>query len=170
MNAWQPLVIKQFEKNQTNFFESTIISFFQCLVWKFNHFGKNLFWKSLLMMYVALRELLRLSDCLANWWFCLHIEGLTAVQINNWRTTTSLWSITSLTMQANFNLATMNFFQWLEDIYSFRENDRERVFSCYTCYSGNYSDCEMALWTNPFVDRTFRGFKCSPTEQLVEVW
>ena len=38
----------------------------------------------------------------------------------------------------------------------------------YTWYSGNSSDCQIALRTDHFVDRTFRGSNWSPTEQLVK--
>ena len=44
----------------------------------------------------------------------------------------------------------------------------ERVLSWYTWYSGNSWDCQMALQTDHFVDRTFPESNWSPTEQLVK--
>ena len=44
----------------------------------------------------------------------------------------------------------------------------ERVLSWYTWYSGNSWDCQMALQTDHFVDRTFPESNWSQTEQLVK--
>ena len=55
------------------------------------------------------------------------------------------------------------------EFHSFRKNVAlKEPFDNIMLHSGNCWDCQMALWADHFVDRTFRGSNWTPTEQLVK--
>ena len=69
----------------------------------------------------------------------------------------------SLIMQAMYFKWRWNFLQWISSKFiHLQKIFCERVLSYYAWYSRNYSYIQMALRTNHFVGRTFRGSNWSP--------
>ena len=85
-----------------------------------------------------------------------HFKGPAEVQVSSWWKTFSLWSIIVWYCRLILLKGRWNFLRYL--IWRFINFGKifcERVLSWYTWYSGNSWDCQMALQTDHFVDRTF---------------
>ena len=101
---------------------------------------------------MVLRKELRLSFCFANQPFCQ--SDISMVQLNsNWRVGEGLlasdqvavwecWLFLFKGQQTFLGCLVWKFIRF--------------VLSCHTWYSGNCSDCHLALQTDHFVNRTFR--------------
>ena len=134
------------------------MNFFQCLVSKLIHFEK-------LALKEPVEEVMLHSDvCLE----CFRTFGGSKVQLNSWWKGASPWSMSTLTLQANLIWSTMNFFQYL--IWKFIDFEKiicKKAVNYNTWYSWNCSQCHLALWTNHFVNRTFRESNWRVVESLI---
>ena len=59
---------------------------------------------------------------------------------------------------------------WIGSCIILKELNLKEFLYHVMIYSGNFSDIQMALRTDHFVDRTFLASNWSPTEQLVKGW
>ena len=147
------------------------MKFFTIFNFKIYWLGKNFLRGSSQLVHTVLKELLTLSNFLANWSFCR--SDISCVQLkSNWTFLERLLAsyqdairecrLILLKRQLNFLQCLISKIVHLENIFS------DGALSLYTGYSGNSLDCQMALRTDHLVDRTFRGSNWNPTDQLVK--
>ena len=122
--------------------------------------------------HVVTGELLRLSNGLVNWSFCL--SDISRVQLKfKWTVGKRLLASDSKTVWKSrliLSKLLLNFFNgWFRNSSTSKELSLKEPLDNVMLRSGISSDPQMALRINHFVDRTFRGSNWSPTEQMVKV-
>ena len=145
--------------------------FFTIFNFKIYWLAKNFLWGRSQLVYMVLKELLRLSDPLANRSFCQ--SDISWVQLkSNWTFRERLLASYQDTVREcrlillKRELIFLKCLIW--KIIHLEKNFSDVALSLFTGYWGNSSHCQMALRTDHFVDRTFRGSNGSPTDQLVK--
>ena len=129
-------------------------------------FGKSFQYGALSLYNMVVMELFRLPDILANRSFCR--SEISWVQLkSNWifrerllasyRVGVRECRLILLKRQLIFSQCLIWKIIHLEKTFS------DGALSLFTEYSGNSSQCQMALETDHFVDWTFRGSNWSPT-------
>ena len=143
------------------------------LLWEFVHFHRGVLEG---VLHMALWELIRLSDGLANRSFCRW--DFSRVQLkSNWTVGKGLLTSDSKTFWKNRLILSKslllffygwfgNWFIWKELVSRSLKDDafKDDVMLHY----GNFWDIQMTLRIDHFVNRTFRESNWSPTEQLVK--
>ena len=131
---------------------------------------KNFLWKSSQLVHIVVKELVRLLNDLAKQLFCWW--DISRVQLkSNWTVVEGfLVSDQEAIREWRLNLlkGKWTFLQCLiSKVIHLKKDFTDGVLSLYTGYSRNSSDCQMALWTYNFVDRTFQGSNWTVGERLL---
>ena len=136
------------------------MKFFTIFNFNIHWLAKNFLWGSSQLVQMVLKELLRLSDSLANRSFCR--SGISWAQLkSNWTFRERLLAsdqdsvgqcrLTLLKRQLIF----LQCLIW--KIIHLDENLSDWGLNLYIGQSGNSSNCQMALPTDHFIDWTFQG-------------
>ena len=135
------------------------MKFFTIFNFKIYWLSKNILWGSSQLVHLVFKELLRLSDGVAYRSFCRSDMS------------SSLWLQNSLKALLIFFylFIYLFFYGCCRNSFISKELSLKEPLDDVILHTGNCSDIQMALRTNHFVDRTFRGSNWNPTEQLVKV-
>ena len=141
------------------------------MLWKLIHFERITFQRVSGWCNVALGDMLRLSEGLANQWFSQ--SDISRVQLK------SNWTVGKRLLASDFETVWKNRLIWSKSLLIFfngwygnsfisKELALKEPLDDVMLHLGNCSDIQMHLPTDHFVTRTFWESKWSPIEQLVK--